>query len=127
MIAYLGDCSRYVPATEPYSEATTDNVLTLTDCALSHGRTSGQVLGDHGPRFCSDDPESRFTSYLESHGIQHITGSIEKPTAQGKIERLFQTFPLYCPKLNDLDQFIEYYNKPHRSPSFKTPTQRALN
>jgi hypothetical protein len=47
LIAYLDDCSRYVPAIELYTEATTENLLSLTDDALSHGRTPSQVLSDH--------------------------------------------------------------------------------
>jgi transposase InsO family protein len=124
LIAYLDDCSRYVPAIELYSEATTDNVLALTDHALSHGRTPGQVLSDHGTQFYSDDGKSRFTLYLEAHGIEHITGSIGKPTTQGKIERFWQTFQLYYPKFNNTNRFREYYNnKPHRSLNYKTPAE----
>jgi transposase InsO family protein len=128
LIVYLDDCSRYLPAIELYTEATTDNLLNLTDHALSHGRTPSQVLSDHGPQFYSDNGKRRFTLYLESHGIQHITGSIGKPTTQGKIERFFQTFQLYYPRFNDLNQFREYYNnKPHRSLNCKTPAQVYLN
>jgi len=128
LIAYLDDRSRYVPAIELYMEATTDNLLNLTDYALSHGRTPSQVLSDGGPQFYSDNGKSRFTLYLESHGIQHITGSIGKPTTQGKIERFFQTFELYYPRFNDLNRFREYYNnKPHRSLNYKTPAQVYLN
>jgi transposase InsO family protein len=123
LIAYLDDCSRYLPAIELYTEATTDNLLNLTDHALSHGRTPSQVLSDHGPQFYSDNGKSRFTLYLESHGIQHITGSIGKPTTQGKIERFFQTFELYYPRFNDMTEFLEYYNnvRPHRSLNSLTP------
>jgi len=32
-----------------YTEATIENLLNLTDSALSHGRTPSQVLSDHGP------------------------------------------------------------------------------
>jgi len=127
LIAYLDDCSRYVPAIELYMEATTDNLLTLTDSALSHGRTPSQVLSDHGPQYYSNNSKSRFTLYLEAHGIMHITGSIGKPTTQGKIERFWQTFELYYPRFNDLNQFREYYNnKPHRSLNYKTPAQIYL-
>ena len=85
LIAYLDDCSRYIPAIELDTEATTENLLGLTDDALSHGRTPSQVLSDHGPQFHSNNGKSRFTHYLEAHGIQHFTGSIGKPATQGKI------------------------------------------
>jgi len=127
LIAYLDDCSRYVPAIELYTEATTENLLNLTDDALSHGRPPSQVLSDHGPQYYSNNGKSRFTLYLEAHGIEHITGSIGKPTTQGKIERFWQTFELYYPRFNDLNQFRDYYNKPHRSLNYKTPAQVYLN
>jgi len=124
LIAYLDDCSRYLPGIGLYTEATTENVLSLTDHALSHGRVPKQILSDHGSQFHSDDGKSRFTLYLEAHDIEHIIGSIGKPTTQGKIERFFQTFELYYPRFNDLDRFREAYNhKPHRSLNYKTPAE----
>jgi len=128
LIAYLDDCSRYLPGIELYTEATTENLLNLTDSALSHGRIPSQVLSDHGPQYYSDNGKSRYTLYLEAHGIEHITGSIGKPTTQGKIERFWQTFELYYPRFNDMERFREYYNnKPHRSLNYKTPAQVYLN
>ena len=128
LIAYLDDCSRYLPGLGLYTEATTENLLSLTTDALSHGRIPSQVLSDHGSQYYSDNGKSRYTAYLEAHGIEHITGSIGKPTTQGKIERFFQTFQLYHPKFNDLNRFREYYNnKPHRSLNYKTPAQVYFN
>ena len=84
LIAYLDDCSRYVPAIELYTEATTENLLSLTDDALSHGRPPSQVLSDHGPQYYSNNGKSRFTLYLEADDIEHLTGSIGKATAQAR-------------------------------------------
>jgi hypothetical protein len=66
--------------------------------------------------------------FCMKHGIQHIVGSTGKPTTQGKIERFWQTFELYCPRYNDLDRFREAYNhRPHRSLNFKTPEEIYFN
>jgi transposase InsO family protein len=128
LIAFLDDCSRYVPAATLCSEATTDNVLETLERALSSGRTPHQILSDHGTQYWSNDSPGRFTTYLHSHGIEHILGSIGKPTTLGKIERFFQTFERYYPRFNDIDRFREYYNeKPHRSLNYKTPAQIYLN
>jgi transposase InsO family protein len=128
LIAYLDDCSRYAPALGLFREATTDNVLHVLDDALGNGRVPSQMLTDHGTQYYSDSDKSRFTLYLETHGIQHIMSSIGKPTTQGKIERFFQTFEHYYPKFNNPNRFREYYNnKPHRSLNYKTPAQVYFN
>jgi transposase InsO family protein len=69
LTAYLDDCSRYLPGIGFYAEATTDNLLSLTDYALNQGRPPNQVLSDHGPQYYSDNGKSRFTAYVESHGM----------------------------------------------------------
>jgi putative transposase len=128
LIAFLDDCSRYLTGIALLKEATTSRILHLLDATLRLGRTPRQILSDHGTQFYSDDGGSRFTTYLEAHGIEHIMGSIGKPTTQGKIERFFQTFELYYPRFNSPTQFKQYYNqKPHRSLNFLTPAEVYLN
>jgi len=128
LIAFIDDCSRYVPSASLCLEPTTDNVLETLQEALSNGRTPHQILSDHGTQYWSNPGPGRFTSFCETHGIEHIQGSIGKPTTQGKIERFFQTFEQYYPRFNDLDRFRDYYNnKPHRSLKYKTPAQVYLN
>ena len=86
------------------------------------------MLTDHGTQYYNDSDKSRFTLYLETHGIKHIMASIGKPTTQGKIERFFQTFAAYYPRFSNQDRFREYYNnKPHRSLNYKTPAQVYFN
>jgi transposase InsO family protein len=89
LIAFIDDCSRYVPSASLCLEATTDNVLETLQEALSNGRTPKQILSDHGTQYWSNDGPGRFTSFCETHGIEHIQGSIGKPTTQGKIERFY--------------------------------------
>jgi transposase InsO family protein len=128
LIAFLDDCSRYLPGANLYSEATTDTVLETLEEALSAGRTPKQILSDHGTQYWSNDGPGRFTNYCTEHGIEHILGSTGKPTTQGKIERFWQTFELYYPRFNNMNRFIEYYNqKPHRSLNYKTPQQVYFN
>jgi len=128
LIAFLDDCSRYVPSAMLCEHATTRRILKLLDETLSHGRIPKQILSDHGTQFYSEDGGSQFTAYLKAHGIEHIMGSIGKPTTQGKIERFFQTFQLYYPRFNNLDRFREAYNhKPHRSLNYKTPAEIYFN
>jgi transposase InsO family protein len=128
LIAFIDDCSRYVPAASLNPESTTDIVLETLKEALSAGRTPKQILSDHGTQFWSNDGPGRFTNFCMNHGIEHILGSTGKPTTQGKIERFFQTFERYYPRYNDLDRFRKAYNhKPHRSLNYKTPAEIYLN
>lgn len=128
LIAFLDDCSRYIPAATLTPEATTDQVLDTLENALSNGRTPKQILSDHGTQYWSNDGPGRFTNFCTQHGIEHILGSTGKPTTQGKIERFWQTLELYYPRFNSIDRFREYYNhKPHRSLNYKTPEQVYFN
>jgi len=128
LIAFLDDCSRYVPAVSLCPQATTDNVLETLENALSNGRTPQQILSDHGTQYWSNDSPGRFTSFCAKQGIEHILGSTGKPTTQGKIERFFQTFQRFYPRFNDVDHFRRYYNdKPHRSLKYRTPAQIYFN
>jgi putative transposase len=125
LIAFLDDCSRYIPAATLNPEATTNQVLDTLKNALSAGRTPKQILSDHGTQYWSNDGPGRFTTYCTQHGIEHIMGSIGKPTTQGKIERFWQTFELYYPRFNDMTEFLQHYNyvRPHRSLNFLTPAE----
>ena len=124
LIAFLDDCSRYLTGLNLLPNATTNNILNLLDETLRQGRIPTQILSDHGTQFYSNDGKSRFTEFCEEHGIEHIFGSIGKPTTQGKIERFWQTFTLYYPKFDNPARFREAYNhKPHRSLNWKTPAE----
>jgi transposase InsO family protein len=128
LIAFLDDCSRYVPAASLCPESTTESVLETLEEALAEGRIPKQILSDHGTQYWSNDGPGRFTDFCMKHGIQHIVGSTGKPTTQGKIERFWQTFELYYPRFNNLDRFREAYNhKPHRSLNYKTPAEIYFN
>jgi len=109
----------------PLHNATTDRILRLLEKALNHGRAPHQILSDHGAQFYSDYSPSQFTEFCENHGIEHIMGSIGKPTTQGKIERFFRTFKAYYPRFNNMPEFLHHYNhvKPHRSLNFLTPAE----
>jgi transposase InsO family protein len=109
LIAFLDDCSRYIPAATLSPESTTDTVLETLEEALSAGRVPKQILSDHGTQYWSNDDPGRFTNFCTQHGIEHILGSTGKPTTQEKIERFWQTFELYYPRYNDIDHYREAY------------------
>lgn len=127
LIAFLDDCSRYLVGASLNRNATTTRILHTLKTCLSNGRTPRQILSDHGSQYYSEDGGSQFTAYLQAHGIEHILGSIGKPTTQGKIERFFRTFSAYYPRFNNLEAFRIYYNtKPHAALNYMTPEQVYL-
>jgi transposase InsO family protein len=133
-IAVMDDASRLIMNYGVFQTATAEHTIHVLKQAIDKHGCPHELLTDRGSQFYANESERRekgvrqFTAYLEGHGIEHIMGSIGKPTTQGKIERFFQTFELYYPRFNDLNRFREYYNnKPHRSLNYKTPAQVYLN
>jgi len=129
LITILDDHSRYVTGSQIFKHGTAENVIWLLDQAIHEYAKPREILSDHGSQFYSDDSKSSFTKFCEQHGIEHILGSIGKPTTQGKIERFFQTFTAYYPRFSSPTQFKQYYNhvRPHRSLNFLTPAEVYLN
>lgn len=78
LIAFLDHCSRYVPNAILCKHATTRRILKLLDTTLRRRRIPKQILSDHGTQFYSEYRGSQFTAYLETHGIEHIMGSIRR-------------------------------------------------
>jgi len=129
LITILDDHSRFVTGSEHFNEGTAENVIWLFDRAVHEYGKPRETFTDYGSQFWSvRRGESMFDAYCELHGIEHILGSIGKPTTQGKIERFWQTFQLYPPRFSSPTQFKQYYNqKPHRSLNFLTPAEVYLN
>lgn len=122
LIAYIDDCSRYVPDAALLEKATTKNILEHLK-GLFEYRIPGQILTDHGTQYWSRHGKSEFDEFCEQHGVEHIMGGIGKPTTQGKIERFFRTFNMYYPRFRCMDEFLYNYNhvRPHGSIGYRTP------
>ena len=126
LITILDDHSRYVTASEIFSEGTAENVISLFDQAVHEYTKPKEILTDHGSQFWSvRRGESSFDTYCEQQSIKHILGGIGKPTTQGKIERWFRTYDQEHGRFELHRKFIQYYNyeRPHMALNYKTPAE----
>jgi putative transposase len=88
LCAWLDDHSRFITAADYFTEATTENVLSLFDKASKRYGLPKQTLSDRGTQFYAVRGESsRFKEYLSGLEVEHIYASIKKPTTCGKLER----------------------------------------
>ena len=57
-------------------------------------KTITDTVTDHGSQFYNSRSklQSDFDTFCEEHDIQHVMGSIGKPTTLGKIERWHRTY-----------------------------------
>lgn len=64
-------------------------VIGLFEEAISEYGKPGQIITDHGAQYWSTrGGTSRFTRFCQEHDIQHILGSIRKPTIWKRITLL---------------------------------------
>ena len=77
-----------------YIEGTSENVIDLVKRTIRKYGKPLQILTDHGSQFYNSRSklQSDFDSFCKEHDIQHIMGSIGKPTTLGKIERWHRTY-----------------------------------
>ncbi len=118
MITILDDHSRFVTASELFSEGTAENVIWLLDQAIREYSKPREILTDHGSQFWSvQRGESSFDAYCQQQRIKHILGGIGKPITLGKIERWFRTYDLEHAGFQLHWKFIQYYNHERKSTS----------
>lgn len=112
LIAYIDDASRFIVGFGFFSNATTENALTVLDSAIrSYGKPK-QVMTDHGTQFCANEKKTyQFTESLKDRGVQHIMAKVKRPQSNGKIERWFGTFKrLYRQSGHDATKAVNTYN-----------------
>ncbi|MBW2976552.1 DDE-type integrase/transposase/recombinase [Candidatus Woesearchaeota archaeon] len=124
LCAWLDDHSRFVPAADYFTEATTDNVISLFEKATKKYGYPRQTLSDRGTQFYPNLGQTcRFLEHMEHKGVEHIFASVKKPTTCGKLERFWGTHNLERWNFSSLRKFMEYYNheRPHMSLDYLTP------
>lgn len=124
LCAWLDDHSRFVPVAEYFTEATTENVLSLFEKAAKKHGYPRQTLSDRGTQFYPNFGETcRFIEHLKSKGVEHIYASIKKPTTCGKLERFWGTHNKERWDFTSLNKFLNHYNhkRPHMSLDYLTP------
>ena len=89
LISIFDDHSRYVLSSIKSIEGTSENVIDLVNRSIRKYGKPLQILTDHGSQFYNSRSklQSDFDSFCKEHDIQHVMGSIGKPTTLGKIDR----------------------------------------
>ena len=127
LISIFDDHSRYVLSSIKCIRGTSENVIDLVKHTIRKYGKPLQILTDHGSQFYNSRSklQSDFDCFCKEHDIQHVMGSIGKPTTLGKIERWHRTYDVERPRFKKHEQFIIYYNnkRVHMSLNYMTPTQ----
>ena len=128
LISIFDDHSRYVLSSIKCIEGTSDRIIYLLKRTIKkYGKPLQILLTDHGSQFYNSRSKlkSDFDSFCKEHDIQHVMGSIGKPTTLGKIERWHRTYDVERPRFKRHEQFIKYYNnkRVHMSLNYMTPVQ----
>ena len=127
VVAYIDDHSRFVTGYGVLDNGLAVNVIRVFQDAIDiHGKPR-EVLTDHGTQFYNvHGGESEFDRFCAKHRINHILGSIGKPTTTGKIERFFGTFKTQIENFSSVEDYVRYYNyeKPHKSLGYLVPADR---
>jgi len=128
MITFMDDCSRFIPASRVYENATTGNSLQVIRQALKTYGTPEQVLTDQGVQFHTwqEGGKTQFTKYLERKGIQHIVASKRRPTTIGKVERFHRSYEEEAWRYKTHKEYIHHYNyeRPHQALDYLTPANK---
>ena len=127
LISIFDDHSRYVLSSIKCMEGTADKIIYLLKRTIRKYGKPLQILTDHGSQFYNSHSklQSDFDSFCKEHDIEHVMGSIGKPTTLGKIDRWYRTYDVERPRSKRHEQFIKYYNnkRVHMSLNYMTPTQ----
>jgi transposase len=117
MMTYLDDRSRYVTASEKFSEATTENSIKLLESTIKKFGKPKQVLTDRGTQFWENrqNKPNSFGIFCEEHEIKHILCSKGSPQANGKLEAFHGCYDAESWRFKTHNKFINYWNyqRPH--------------
>ena len=126
LIAFLDDASRRIMCFGVFTNATTENTITVLEQGFDEYGYPNQILTDHGTQFVASRKDKKgyaqhtFGEFLEERKIQHILARVHHPQTNGKIERFFGTLEKKLHFFKSVDELIHWYNydKPHMSLDF---------
>jgi putative transposase len=93
----------------------------VLDGAIKKYGKPKSVLSDHGSTFYAVESKARekglteFERYLLKNKIMFITGRVDHPQTNGKIEKFFDIFEKKVKFFPSIDEFTSWYNevRPH--------------
>lgn len=124
MLTFMDDHSRFVNASEKFSEATAENSIRLFEFTIRHFGKPNQILTDRGTQFFSvKGGTSSFTQFCNDNGIKHILCSKGSPQANGKLENFHGQYDAEAWRFSTHAKYINYWNykRPHGGIGFLYP------
>jgi len=121
LIAYEDDSSRLIAGHGVYPTLTSPYSVEVLNAAIrKHGKPKS-ILSDHGTTFYAVESVARekglteFEKYLLKNKIRFITGRVDHPQTNGKIEKFFDIFEKKVKFFSSIDEFMYWYNhvRPH--------------
>ena len=115
------DASRLITGDGVYLTLTSPYSVEVLDGAVEKYGKPRSILSDHGTTFYSMEREARekgltaFEKYLIRQKIRFITGRVDHPQTNGKIEKFFDIFEKKIRFFSTIDGFMQWYNcvRPH--------------
>lgn len=108
LVAFLDDATRYIIHAEIILKKKAINAANALRTAINKGDHHPFILhSDNGMEFWGDD----FQKVLDHYSIEFTTTTPYTPQENGKIERWWQTFDTSLISINNLDIFVDEYNK----------------
>jgi putative transposase len=129
LICYEDDASRYIPGYGVYEKPTSKASVDVLDYAIAKYGKPASIISDHGSQFYAVEAEQRdkglteFEIYLLKNKIRMITGRVNHPQTNGKIEKFFDIFESKIRYFSSIDEFMQWYNciRPHGAIELRTP------
>ena len=110
--------SRCVTGFGVYQHVTIDNTLRVLKKAIKRFGKPKQILSDNGAQFTATRKAEKgntkltlFEKELDKLDIVHLSTRVNHLQTNGNLERFFGTFESGIVHFDDIDEFINYYNK----------------
>lgn len=117
MLTTLDDHSRFVNASEKFSEATMENSIKQLELVIRQFGKPKQVLTDRGVQFWNNRGETptAFTQFCMDNSITHIKCSKGSPQANGKLESFHGCYDAESWRFKTHRKYVNYWNykRPH--------------
>ena len=121
LIAYEDDASRLITGYGVYPTLTSEYSVKVLENAVNMYGKPASILSDHGSTFYAVESVARekgltiFEKHLLKNKIRLITGRVDHPQTNGKIEKFFDIFEKKVKFFPSTDEFMSWYNcvRPH--------------
>jgi putative transposase len=134
LVCYEDDASRFITGYGVYPTLTSTFSVEVLDRAIKRYGRPRAVLSDHGSTFYAIESVARekgltaFEKYLLKNKVKFVTGRVDHPQTNGKVEKFFDIFEKKVKFFSSIDEFFEWYNcdRPHGAfdlSKLETPVQ----